>query len=338
MGKVLEYEYALVIMPNFYAYSKEIKDELENRGYTVDLFYEEPHRILFLIIRNLSNILKTSFIYRLFSNVLYHRICRKRHKYDLLIVVRGNILTGDFVDRIKNHLLTTKARDSYYTWDSFKYLMHEGKLGNHFSNCFSFDAVDVKNAPGWSLLPLFYTDTFNCDKCGTVCAYEYDICCIASFNEERYYAINKIVENNPNLHFYIRLYIDRKLFEYKRKTNPAFKQLNMAWISFELMTPTEVAKLNMSSKAVLDYTDKRQCGLSMRTIESIGLKRKLITNNLSVQDYDFYKDGNVLLLKIENEGTKIPEIWLNREYNDNKSVRSRYSLQFWTDCLLGIRG
>lgn len=327
----------LMIMPQFYTYSEELKAELEKRGYVVDLFYEEPPRLLFLILRRLSDCLKSDFMYKCFSYFLYRKILRKRHRYSFFFVIRGNILTRAFVQKVKNNLLLPNARDVYYTWDSLTYLEHKGDLAKSFSYKYSFDSRDIANKKDWNLLPLFYTNSFDRDQIERNNEIKYDVTCIASLNAQRYKMLKEIVAANPNLRFNIRLYIDKKLYEYKKKTSEAFHQLDMSWVTFDLLSPIEVAIQNLQSRVVLDCTDSCQCGLSMRTVESIGLKKKLVTNNPYVKKYDFWNDGNVFYIDAANNCLNISTEWLQMEYNPNENVRKRYSLQHWLDVIMGLK-
>lgn len=336
MGEVLDKKYVLVIMPKFYAYSDEMRAELESRGYGVDLFYEEPSRITFLVMRRVSQWLNNRFLYSLFSRQLSLRIKKAKHKYSFFLVIRGNILSGSFIDSVKKRFLLPNARSVYYTWDSFTYLIHQGRLAEQFQCKFSFDSCDVRNNKGWTLLPLYYTASFDVCKIKMSVEKEYDIVCIAGFNEQRYLAIKQLVKSNPNLVFYVRLYLDRGLYEYKRKTSDIYRQLDLSWISFDLMPPSKVAIRNLMGKAILDYTDHLQCGLSMRTVESIGLNMKLITNNPYVKEYDFWKNGNVFYWDEVNGENVIDKEWLESDYHYDKNIKDSYSLHHWLDVLTGI--
>ena len=52
----------------------------------------------------------------------------------------------------------------------------------------------------------------------------------------------------------------------------------------------------MQSKAVLDLCQKGQKGLTNRALEAMHLHKKLITDYLDVDSYDFYQKENVLIL------------------------------------------
>ena len=51
-----------------------------------------------------------------------------------------------------------------------------------------------------------------------------------------------------------------------------------------------------SSKAVLDIVQDGQVGLTIRTMETICYRKKLITNNTDVINYDFYNPDNIFVI------------------------------------------
>jgi hypothetical protein len=84
------------------------------------------------------------------------------------------------------------------------------------------------------------------------------------------------------------------------------------------------------SLAVVDIEHPNQRGLTIRTFETIGAGKKLITTNKSVVNYDFYSSGNVFVIDRAK-----PEIPLNflmtpaAQYSSE--ILYRYSLAGWID-------
>ncbi|NDP26339.1 MAG: hypothetical protein GZ087_02770 [Flavobacterium sp.] len=61
-------------------------------------------------------------------------------------------------------------------------------------------------------------------------------------------------------------------------------------------------ELLSKSKAILDYTQDGQSGLSLRPMESIFFEKKLITNDLSIMTNDFYLADNIFVLGVDLMG------------------------------------
>jgi len=59
-------------------------------------------------------------------------------------------------------------------------------------------------------------------------------------------------------------------------------------------------KMIIESRAILDYLQDGQIGLTLRPMESVFLNKKLITNDLNVINEDFYYKENVFILGKDN--------------------------------------
>lgn len=324
----------LLIMPDFYSYTAEVTQILEKMKFEVTCVYEEPQRIAFLILRKINGIIGKDRGYILWNMVLWRRVSNKKIKYDYLIVIRGNIIKKSLIERIRKELLTDKAGSVYYTWDSFKYLVHKGMLADAFDKAYSFDWRDVQKQEKYQLLPLFYLKEFAGNSLSENEEMEYDMCCIASFNLFRYKQLKKVVKYNPNLRIHIQLYIDRKLYNYKKKEDKEFENIDEAYLTFIPLGIKDVVRCCAKSKSILDITDEKQVGLSMRTIESVGMKKKLITNNKNIVRYNFFSADNVMLID-KDQNYQIRHEWLTGEYEIEENVWRSYSVENWVKILSG---
>lgn len=55
-------------------------------------------------------------------------------------------------------------------------------------------------------------------------------------------------------------------------------------------------KLLAKTKTILDIVDGNQSGLTLRCMEALFFNKKLITNNLDIENYDFYNPKNIFIL------------------------------------------
>ena len=101
-----------------------------------------------------------------------------------------------------------------------------------------------------------------------------------------------IVENleNLDLSMDIRLAYWKKI-DFANKHIVFFKDV----IDF-----SEYLKLVKNSKVLLDFKVKEHDGLSLRFFESLKYQKKIITNNKSVVEYDFYNPKNIFILHQDN--------------------------------------
>ena len=84
----------------------------------------------------------------------------------------------------------------------------------------------------------------------------------------------------------------------------------------------------LDSKAILDINNTGQIGLTIRPLESIFFKKKLITNNSNIKTFDFYNKNNIFIIgedKIEDLNN-----FINSKYIDiPNNIISYYKFDSW---------
>lgn len=66
----------------------------------------------------------------------------------------------------------------------------------------------------------------------------------------------------------------------------------------------------------------------MRIIEMIGMKKKIITTNKDIVNYDFYDSRNIFVLDRNDLNISLGA-FSNRYFDVDDSVYNRYSLESW---------
>lgn len=90
----------------------------------------------------------------------------------------------------------------------------------------------------------------------------------------------------------------------------------------------EVQKLIKSSNVMLDICRREQTGLSFRIFESMMYRKKLITNNADVLNYDFYNPNNILV--VNEDASNITKEFFETEYQDiEEEIYNQYTLENW---------
>ncbi len=324
-------------MPKFYSYQSKMKADLESRGYYVSFYNEEPEKTNYLILKNLEKLFKIKNIFASFNKRLVKQIINEQPSggYDELLVIRGNVLTADTINIIKEKALKPGARTVYYAWDSFENMRHKGELGRVFDYRATFDSVDAKNDPDYELLPLFYSDDFDAEKLQQPSEYKYDYVSVSAFFPFRYKYFKAFKEANPDKKLCLKIYMAPSVYRGKKLTDPKLvKDLDMDIIGFEPFSPAQIRDLCLQSKAVLDLAHEQQQGLTMRTMETLGIKRKMVTNNKYIREYEFYNEDNIHLFDGKNFVLPGDE-WLDKPYVEDETVRRKYSIHAWLSKLLG---
>ena len=71
----------------------------------------------------------------------------------------------------------------------------------------------------------------------------------------------------------------------------------------------------------------------MRTIETLGAKKKLITTNKQIIEYDFYNPANVLV--VDRKNPVIPDVFMITPYVEiPQEIYNKYYIDSWRDTLL----
>ena len=83
-------------------------------------------------------------------------------------------------------------------------------------------------------------------------------------------------------------------------------------LRFRSMSKSEYYDLMNNSDLIFDVPNRKQVGSSMRTIETLSLKKKLITTNKNVKLEFFYHPDNVLVWPEEKDDL---ECFVNKSYN-----------------------
>lgn len=320
----------LVIMPDLYDYQRDICNTLEKRNYDVLVFSEQPGLIFSLIIKRLSKILNTNLFYNIHNLILYFKISKKVKSCNYLLIIRGDILNEKLILKIKKKILQEDGLSIYYTWDSFKFLNHKGSIGELFEKVFTFDLSDA-HFKKWSFLPLFYSLDYN--KKLSMNKIEYDFCYVGSFSLKKYDFYLKFKNENPSKRIYAKFFISKKFYYLRKLFDKNYKNIDCSILNFKKLSAKEIVNLYEKSLSILDITTEGQSGLSMRSIESIGVCRKLVTNNEDIRKYDFFNNNNIYVIS-NDSSCNISDDWLESKYTSSETIRNKYSIDTWVDELL----
>jgi hypothetical protein len=90
---------------------------------------------------------------------------------------------------------------------------------------------------------------------------------------------------------------------------------------------------NQNTKIILDIQHDNQVGLSFRPYEAMGLRKKLITTNHFIKEYDFYNPNNIFIL--DKDINDIPDSFLNSPYEEiSEEIYNKYKLENWVKSIL----
>ena len=89
----------------------------------------------------------------------------------------------------------------------------------------------------------------------------------------------------------------------------------------------EAARMAGDSDVILDYSLSASSGLTLRPLEALFFRKKLITNNKDILQYDFYRKENIYILGEEKR--TLQEFWTEPYVPVEKEIRDSYLLSNW---------
>lgn len=317
----------LFICPSFFKYELEICKEL-SLNYEVEYCDERPkNSILFKILLRLKfrSLIKKA-IEQYYTNLLND--INGKH-FDYVFVINPEALDYNTMSKLKQECLGVNKQCHFvlYLWDSLKNKPNAPKLFPLFDKVSTFDRKDSDDF-NINLIPLFYTRTFDA-KYYPVQPLKYDVCFIGTAHSNRLKYLDEIlrlISKDKQISKYIFLFFHSRLLFLIKKL--FCKSNNKYRINFESLPTVKVVDAIISSAVVIDIHHPSQHGLTMRTIEAVGLNKKIITTNAEIKKYDFYDPKNVYVY--QSGDSKLPDEFLSTSTTHFKN-REMYSLKCWVE-------
>lgn len=333
----MEKKRILLIAPVFFGYYKEMISELERMSYDVDYICDAPSNSN--ISKALGRINK-SFI-RLFTRKYFNQKVLpsiKDKKYDYVLIIGGMTFafSASMVKRIKE--FNPQAKFVMYQWDSEKNLPYSTSIHPYIDKRFSFDRYDCMRDPQYTFLPLFYTRMYeDIGKKATTNEYKYDCSYVGTAHPLKYKNINDIAAALKTIwpRQFIYHYMPSKLkFIYHKAFAPEYKGARLFDFKMNKISAEDNAKIFADSRCVLDSPQGGQTGLTIRTIECLGAKKKIITSNADIKYYDFYNESNVLIFDSGRAINPNSPFFTEPYKEQPNEVYEKYSLRCWLKNLL----
>lgn len=284
----------LYIGSPFFGYYRHIIQSMRSQGFEVDFYNDRPGENPFLkgAIR-VSPGLVQGVIQKYLNRILDETA---GSAYDLIFVVNGKVLTPSFVEELRRR--NPKAQSVLYLWDSIRLYPHVLDLFGLFDRTYTFDPADARAHPELRLLPLFYTDDYRDIGRQPAPTPDHDVLNVCTAHANRYELMKRLVPElkASGLEVYSYLYLNPLQFAYNKVRSEAFAAARPAEFRFRPLPPPRYAEALRRSLAVLDVNHSAQSGLTMRTLETVGARRKLITTNPEVVNEPFYDPSRILLI------------------------------------------
>lgn len=320
----------LLFTSTFFNYHIQIKKAIEDLGAEVHLYDERNNPSSFekILIR------KFRFLINKRTNMFYKKICERELDFnpDFVLFVSPEAVTEVSIQMLKQTFSNCKF--ILYMWDSVKNKNVQGIL-KYFDCTFSFDSADCK-LYGMNFRPLFYSHSFENKK--NTDSYEYDISFIGTVHSDRAKLLWKIKNycDENDLKYYFYLYIPGKLLlNLRMMTDSYLRKWDKKYIHTNPIDKESVAKVSESTRCIVDINHPNQTGLTMRTIEMLGLNRKLATTNKNIVNYDFYRPQNYIVLDRSNLVLN-KQLIIDDYAEIPEDIYVKYSIQYWVEYIFSF--
>lgn len=323
----------LLFAPFFFGYENLIKTKMEELGATVVLYNERA--VISAFNRALLKVVP--FIFKGKANQYFFNILEQHNneKFDYILIIRCDMIERNVLKEIKRRY--PKAKLCLHLWDSFNNIPGIGRKIEFFDRATSFDRDDCKRESKLIFRPLFFADEFKYknreDK-----KIKYDLSFCGTIHSDRYKILKKIdfqckEQGLIFKHFY---YLQSKFIYYFYKfIKKEFKNTSISEFSFKKIGTEEIVCIQEESNVIIDIQHPKQSGLTVRTIEMLGLRKKIITTNKDIINYDFYNPVNICV--IDRNNPVLDDTFFDKSYEElSDSIYQKYSLEQWIYDVLGI--
>lgn len=319
----------LIALPG---YPNGIIKQMQALGAEVDYINDKPNDRF--VCKTLGR-LQIGVYLKVIDHYYYKKINElKDRQYDYILVIRGEYTTPNALVRLRE--VYTQAKIILYMWDGLHKQNTRGIENKWvlYDKVFTFDRIDYEtNKEKISFLPLYYYEEYLPKKIKNPNAidFDYDLSFIGTGHADRVKIVKSIMKqcNERTMKSFCYFYMPHPFVFVKNKIfNRDFKGVRVSDISFRMLPFETLYKIYENSRCVVDVENPGQHGLTMRTIEIIGLKRKFITTNPDIINYDFYSANNILI--IDRKNPIIDFSFFEKPYEELPAeIYEKYSLKNW---------
>lgn len=303
---------------------------LEREGYSVFSLCKKPFLYNKTFIKKMFNIfyrvVKKDKLYldrdcnKQYQKEIYKRIYQSKEKYDYTIFFRADLFSEKIIKECKNKSNFTIA---YQCDGKTSELLNPYK--KYLDRIFFFDKTDLESF-GNNSLPLtncWFPDD-NSEK-----NIKQDFFYIGVGIPERIKSIESFSNYISNKNFNSKIILTINEFVKEREIS---KRITLSHKGLSYEENIEQVK---KSKALIDLKLNRHNGLSFRFFEALYYKKKIITNNKTVKEYDFYHPNNIFITDFENfDGL---EEFMQKPYAEiEQSIVDKYGFKNWIRYVLDL--
>ena len=310
----------LILGIGFYDYEKIIVSEIKKK---YNVTYHSTVYKYGKYFRNKKLKDKVQNIY--LSNILKNI----RAKYfDTILIFKCENLSSTDLEKLRYNNPNSKL--ILYLWDSEIRIRNISSKYKFFDAIHSFDRDDCLKNESIIFTPLFYRNEIDNIKLTPT---KFNLYHLGWKHSDRYELLKKIelILINNNLKYKFFLYTG--FLDFINEVLRHKFHVNSFFLTIKKKSFFQHIQYLSDSEVVLDISHPNQSGLTIRTIEAIAARKKIITTNKNITSYDFYCSQNILV--IDREHVKIPIDFFKKPFKEiEDEIIQNYSLSSWTKKVL----
>lgn len=319
----------LIALPG---YPNGIIKQMKELGAEVDYINDKPNDGF--ICKTLGR-LQVGFYQKVIDKYYFRKIEQYKEKqYDYILVIRGEYTTIKALKKLR--AVFPQSKIILYMWDGLHKQNTRGieKKWPFYDVIYTFDRIDYEeNKDRIRFLPLYYYNEYipenSVREKASGC--KYDISFIGTGHADRVRIVKDVMnqcKKDGRRTFYYIFMPHPILFWWNKLFNKHFRTATSKDIHYRMMPFAKLYHIYANSYCVMDVENPGQHGLTMRSIETLGLKRKFITTNKDIINYDFYRPSNILI--IDRENPVVDAEFFNKPYEELPAyIYETYSLRNW---------
>ena len=316
----------LFICGNFFGYAYEIQRQLVKRGCHVAYFDDRPAtdnktKTLIRVAPRLVRARADAYFDGIIAQL-------KDQPIKDVLVIKAEALSPAAIGRMRAAF--PGARFTLYFWDSYRNMPADSReKAASFDRVLSFDPCDAAADPKMIYRPLFFLEEYSKLPDGPT---DIDVLFFGTVHGDRYAVLKRIERALPKtLQFEKILYLPaRWLYAVRSLQDPALLLADRREFIFKPKGKDEITALIARSRIVVDIERPVQNGYTMRTLEVLGARRKLITTNPEVANADFFRPSNIAI--VDRKRPRISAEFINTVYTPPlPEIVQRYSLGGWLE-------
>lgn len=275
----------------FYGYCKKIAQEMTEQGAIVYLI-ETDKRIKGLNylerigLRNVSD--------RIWDRLIERRIQLIEGDFDVVLIVKGRNLTEKSLNILKKRY--GGARKVLYLWDAIANTSNWEALNSFADVVYTFDRKDAADYK-LNLRPLFFTEENDLSE-----KHKYALSFVGGFHSKRYEIVRQVKQQmiSFGLPYRFFIFVNKYYYFFYRYITHRIRKEDSDIVSIKQLTYDDYIQISKDSLAILDINHTSQSGLTIRSVETIGLSKKIITTNRDIVNYDEIDKNQVYVIDRDN--------------------------------------